>query len=105
MSYSYRCTRSKCRARRALPRLIEDYTRVPSCRCCGGRLARDRAHDLESKQKRCDCDGLWFPHRRGSANCKDADGWHAQVAQEFGITETMSRDEFEKWIGINEESA
>lgn len=68
-AFRYRCSRRACRARRSLPRRIEEYVREPKCRCCGARLTLDvtRQRKGASEGRRtCYCDGAHFPHREGS---------------------------------------
>lgn len=74
MTYRYRCRDRECQRRTSLPRLKERYIRTPRCPACGkDSLRRDAARNLESKRKRCWCDGYHFPHREGSAPwCKHA---------------------------------
>jgi hypothetical protein len=63
----YRCTnKPACGARRSLKRRIEDYVRVPVCLACGGKLTRDKAQETRNKANTCTCDGLPYPHRKGS---------------------------------------
>jgi hypothetical protein len=69
--WHYRCSREKCKARRTLPRRIEEYTIAPRCRACGGtalRWDRDRAL-VHMQRKPCQCDGYAFLHRKGSKFC------------------------------------
>lgn len=65
MSYLYRC--SKCRQRRALPKLHTDYIREPKCKACGSLLTyRDIWQEKQNKLKKCLCDGAAYPHQKGS---------------------------------------
>ena len=70
--YRVRC--SKCRARRNLSQHPEAYIRRPRCRRCGavGTLKIDAYRDSGQERRKaptCNCDGWWFPHRRGSGGC------------------------------------
>lgn len=72
----------KCQARRTLPRYPDEYLRKPPrCRTAGCRSTSyrvDRYRDqveCGGKIKPCypgrgGCDGLAFPHRRGSLGCE-----------------------------------
>lgn len=72
MGYPYRC--SRCRARRTLPRRLDQYAREPKCKACGyTRFYVDRSR-LEREPCRCD-GGLMgrtggIPHRPGAACCE-----------------------------------
>lgn len=63
--FRYRCT--DCGTRRTLARKVEQYLRVPPCRCCGSkRFTFDKfRNERELKYKPCSCDGYHFPHRPG----------------------------------------
>lgn len=65
MTVLHRCTRKSCRARRSLKRHIDDYIRIPKCEECGGDLKPDNWQMKKSKEMKCDCDGISFPHRKG----------------------------------------
>lgn len=69
MSYSYRCTRANCRARRSLKQHMFQYqhNKEPKCSVCGGRLTFDEHHQANNSKHTCTCDGLAYPHRRGSS--------------------------------------
>lgn len=59
----YRCGRSACRKVYYLPKDPLEYVREKRC-SCGGHL-----HDYSVNRKRgntCLCDGLPYPHRKGS---------------------------------------
>ena len=60
-----------CATRRALPRRLSEYMRVPSCNVCGRRNWRIDTwmNRRDTTAARCDCAGYWFPHRRASLYC------------------------------------
>lgn len=65
MSYLYRC--SKCRQRRALPRLHTEYIRAPKCKACSALLTyRDVWQEKKNMASVCRCDGAHYPHQAGS---------------------------------------
>lgn len=67
VGYRYRCSHDRCRARRTLPRLIEQYIREPRCRVCGGPLTLDQYRQRTGPSEgrgTCFCDGVHFPHRK-----------------------------------------
>jgi len=67
MSYLYRCRHVNCRQRRALPKLLEDYIRIPKCKGCGREsLRRDLYQEKRNKRLTCNCDGSHHPHQKGS---------------------------------------
>jgi len=71
---SHHCRCRKCRTRRALPKHLNQYIRVPSCRNCGGELHSDQwMNQRNTKAMTCTCDGhgpgYHHPHRRGSIWC------------------------------------
>lgn len=72
----YRCTKSKCRARRALPMKIEKYTKRPLCLSCGhDSLKLDVYSHRSGKTLKCTCDGVPFPHKVGTMKaCKHYKG-------------------------------
>lgn len=59
-----RCRR--CLTRRVLKQHPDYYQIVPRCRCCG---ARDFRVVKKHRQVTCNCEGWWFPHRKGSKHC------------------------------------
>lgn len=68
----YRCRCRHCRARRTLNQHPDAYQRPPKCRCGrndGWVIDRYRDSRKEARRFTCDCDGWWFPHRRGSEGC------------------------------------
>lgn len=69
MSWPYRCTKERCKVRRALRKKKELYVREPTCDACGSPLRLDVYEQKQHKLKRCLCDGYHFPHRRGSKWC------------------------------------
>ncbi|ABR10574.1 BcepNY3gp39 [Burkholderia phage BcepNY3] len=60
----------ECTRRRALPKVLTLYLRVPRCDC-GARNWRPDKHmnQRDNGATRCDCAGYWFPHRRGCLYC------------------------------------
>lgn len=71
MSFNYRCTSASCRKRTTKPKLLEQYVqeRYTVCAVCGGRLSHDPEVRRRSKKQKCVCDGLPYPHRRGTFGC------------------------------------
>lgn len=68
--YRVRCR--KCRARAVLSQHPNDYSRPRRCHSCGNQewtIDAYRDSKREAKRQTCDCDGLTFPHRRGSLGC------------------------------------
>lgn len=67
MKYQCRCNRNECRQRVTLNKHPLDYVNEKHC-VCGGRLHVDQ-HRMTAEHKRvlCKCDGLPFPHRKGSS--------------------------------------
>ena len=63
MSYHYRCSKANCRKRVALPA----SHLAAKCPGCGlDTLKRDKAHERESRSNVCQCDAMYYPHRKGS---------------------------------------
>ena len=72
MSFHTRCR--SCDHRQALSKPVEQYTRQPHCRVCGGVLRPDKwMNERNTKAMTCTCDGhgpgYHYPHRRGSVWC------------------------------------
>ncbi|ORC47122.1 hypothetical protein B2G74_24405 [Burkholderia sp. A27] len=69
--YHVRCR--QCATRRCLRKHPDQFARLPRCSVCGRRTYRlDRwMNRRDTTKTRCDCEGYWFPHRRGSLFC-----WH-----------------------------
>jgi len=66
VSYAYRCT--KCQARRALPRRLADYVRIPKCHSCGHKnFYLDKSRQYRSDY--CSCEGYHHRHRQKSKFC------------------------------------
>ncbi len=67
--YHARCRH--CLTRRVLSKHPEQYTRLPSCDCCGKRNYRlDKwMNKRNTRAQSCNCAGYWFPHRKGSLFC------------------------------------
>ena len=86
MSYPYRC--KECGKRQSKKRKIELYVieKYKVCDRCGGELRLDRYRMLKEGAKyKCQCDGLWFPHRKGckGCNCEDEGKiWARQLNEE-----------------------
>ena len=68
MIYHYRCTiRRKCGARKTLKKRIEEYVRRPRCPGCGkDTLKFDPYKKPYNTKNKCSCDGISFPHRKGT---------------------------------------
>ena len=75
MIYPCRCSNSKCRRRRTLPKRPDRYVaaRHAACRFCGSPLHLDRyrasrreRYKADEVGRTCHCDGALWPHRRGS---------------------------------------
>lgn len=68
MRYRCRCRRRACQVRVTLARHPDAYRRERRCRACGSglRVDRYRTEGDEARRDTCRCDGLPFPHRRGS---------------------------------------
>lgn len=68
MSYNYRCSVSECRKRRTLRKKIELYMRRPKCPSCGAdSLKYDPTEKIRTKSRTCRCDGLFYPHHKGTS--------------------------------------
>jgi len=67
--YHVRCRH--CATRRCLRKHPDQFARLPRCSVCGRRTYRlDRwMNRRDTTKTRCDCEGYWFPHRRGSLFC------------------------------------
>ncbi|ORC44429.1 hypothetical protein B2G74_32975 [Burkholderia sp. A27] len=67
--YHVRCRH--CATRRCLRKHPDHFARLPRCSVCSRRTYRlDRWMNRRNTTKsRCDCEGYWFPHRRGSLFC------------------------------------
>ena len=87
MAYLCRCSNEKCKMRRALRRLPQQYILPPRCPGCGGRAWRwDRWQEQHNHDVRCRCAGYWFTHRRGSKWCEAATSLLSiqNLAQHYG---------------------
>ncbi|MDR6445572.1 hypothetical protein J2794_001663 [Paraburkholderia terricola] len=67
--YHVRCCH--CATRRCLRKHPDQFASLPRCSVCGRRTYRlDRwMNRRDTTKTRCDCEGYWFPHRRGSLFC------------------------------------
>ncbi len=73
MGFLCRCTNDKCKKRRVLPTLPENYITPPKCKGCGKRSYRwDRWQEKYNATHKCDCGGYHFRHRKGSKWCEFA---------------------------------
>ena len=76
MSFHVRCR--KCATRRALPKHLDDYKRIPACRVCGARNYRPdkwmNTRDTTGRSCRCGAypalAARGCPHQRGSRDCQ-----------------------------------
>lgn len=66
MTYPYRCTTRNCRKRKALRKHTYQYLKTPVCKICGGTLHLDEGKRKRTKQDTCKCDGIPFPHFKGT---------------------------------------
>jgi len=68
---SYQCRCRSCGARNTLKRHPDDYVRDKKCTSCKAvnpyRVDWYRTLGEESKKNTCHCDGLHYPHRKGSS--------------------------------------
>ena len=101
MIYRYRCIKrlprygtdadgraSKCGGRRSLKKLIDFYVVRPKCpRCRSDGLTLDK-HRMRKEVGKgadtCMCDGLHFPHRRGSMWCCEYKGEYSDDDLQWG---------------------
>ncbi len=79
MLYRYRCERAirgvRCHYRVSLPRPIENYKYPVKCPSCGNVFTyREKTRDKAIKEEVCHCDGLPFPHRKGSRSSNEKTG-------------------------------
>ena len=68
MSYNYRCSKSKCRARVTFRKRIEEYVRDKLCPGCKKDTLKchTKTEKARNKRRSCHCDGYTFPHTHGS---------------------------------------
>ena len=74
MSYNYRCKKRhkgiQCDTRRTLRQKVEYYTNKPRCLSCGSELSYyDKSRKKWTKKNKCLCDGIHYPHTKGSKWC------------------------------------
>ena len=69
--YACRCSNSKCRARRTLPKHPDVYIRPPKCDCGRREWAvdTDRMTRWYRESLLCTCEGYHHKHRKGSPFC------------------------------------
>lgn len=78
-NHRYRCSRNSCRTRVTLKKCKELYIKEPKCKVCGGNL-----HSVEKERKdysrkmKCTCDGLHYPHQRGTKWCNYYEGTYTE---------------------------
>ena len=68
----WHCRCRKCSARQVKARHPDDYCRPPRCRKCkavGSLLVNAWANRRPWRALTCNCDGYWFPHKRGTGSC------------------------------------
>ena len=113
MGYSYRCTKgwgAPCRQRYTFAKPLEEYQRTPKglvkidgtlrCgECRKGRLAADD-HNIKQwnrAQGVCSCDGLPYPHRKGTTVAELGNCIHAPEppSDPWGMGETITADDGE----------
>ena len=98
-AYYYRCMRrvsdkpgsatgkARCGGRRSLTKLIDFYVRRPKCPVCGeDSLQQDKyrqEHERGKNSRPCHCDGLPYPHRRGSKWCTHYAGEYDEIDMKF----------------------
>ena len=89
MTYLYRCTTSKCRARRTLPKHIEEYRNRPVC-ACGGNLHRDKWQRGYDRKRACRCGEVHYPHNTSHTGCAHYTGTrdlqHESLLEELGAS-------------------
>lgn len=61
----FRCGKGKCRMVVRLTKHPDQYVKTKKCKC-GGALHDYSADRARNKARTCKCDGLSFPHHRGS---------------------------------------
>lgn len=66
MNYKYRCGRGACRKIYTLSKPLSHYVREKKC-SCGGTLHDYSCDRKRNKARTCHCDGLHFPHKKGSS--------------------------------------
>lgn len=67
MSYLYRCSNYKCRERKALNKLHDEYVKPPTCNSCKRPLTqRDVYQEKRNINNTCLCDGAHYPHQKSS---------------------------------------
>ena len=93
MSYSYRCNRNNCRARRTLKKLITQYVKTPTCEC-GGNLHRDKWVKPYTKRNTCYCGGVLYPHNQWHVGCDNYKGSrdleHEAMLEELGAVPVVA---------------
>ena len=70
MSYKYKCRCKKCGSRKTLTKHPAEYMKTLVCWSCKSvnnyRIDWYRTRGKESKKFTCKCDGMPYPHRKGS---------------------------------------
>lgn len=67
------CRCWRCWTRRTLPKPLSEYVRTPKCKICGTTLlfvCKDRLPSRWGHKRRCNCNGYYFPHRKGGGWCE-----------------------------------
>jgi len=100
----FRRTWTRCRVcatRKVLNRHPDHYIRQPKCHHCG---ARNWRPVKRNRQRTCNCNGYWFPHRAGSRCCEEHPEGLVNVCLRMGITEADALDEARE-VGISVRAA
>lgn len=68
MTFNYRCSKRRtCGARRTLTKRLRFYVRRPKCPGCGqDTLKLDPWTGAATQRRTCYCDGIFWPHRKGT---------------------------------------